>query len=536
MNTIIACSSGSDKNVAISLIRISGFDDLIVFNNYFDIDLNKVTSRKAYFCKVLDSQGVCLDDVVITYFKSPFSYNGENILEVSAHGNVLNVKNIINMFERAGLARPAENGEFTLRALRNKKLTLSQVEGLGQMLNSNTEYDLREGLSLLNGSLNRDYQSLYKSLKELMITFELMMDFSEDVGIDHLRKRVQVSIESFGSVFSDLLERAKFGKKRYLSLDMCLFGKPNAGKSTLFNSILSLERAIVSKVPGTTRDYISESIVFNNNEFRLVDTAGVRDSSNEIEIEGIEKSKSLLVDSFFKILVTAEIGDNPDLISGVEYDLVVVTHTEGLDLASVDEKIANLAKLAPVLIVEKCSNASGFHIPKFIVFRKDIFQSTFVEVVEEMLGDDLCSSYFSENIKNGSIGPGESGSIGPDESGSIGPDESGSGISCKKCTASPMILALSKRNVGSIILNLASGKLKKELRDKPLTIDRHIESLISCEVLYKDLLSIIAKDGLDLGLLLGICSELSDELEALVGVIPADDLLDSIFGNFCIGK
>ena len=99
-----------------------------------------------------------------------------------------------------------------------------------------------------------------------------------------------------------------------------------------------------------------------------------------------------------------------------------------------------------------------------------------------------------------------------------------------------MILALSKRNVGSIILNLASGKLKKELRDKPLTIDRHIESLISCEVLYKDLLSIIAKDGLDLGLLLGICSELSDELEALVGVIPADDLLDSIFGNFCIGK
>ena len=90
--------------------------------------------------------------------------------------------------------------------------------------------------------------------------------------------------------------------------------------------------------------------------------------------------------------------------------------------------------------------------------------------------------------------------------------------------------------MGSVILSLASQKLKKELKNKPLTIDRHIESLISCEILYKDLVSIIAKDGLDLGLLLGICSELSDELEALVGVIPADDLLDSIFGNFCIGK
>ena len=177
METIIACSSGSESNVAITLLRVCGFENLVAFNRFFGLDLGKVSPRRAYFTEFFGVGGELLDEVVITFFNAPNSYNGENILEICAHGNKINISNIIETFVSSGSARLAENGEFTLRALKNKKLSLSQVEGLGQLLNSNSNYELKEGLSLLSGSLCRDYEGLYNSLKQLKVTFELMMDF-----------------------------------------------------------------------------------------------------------------------------------------------------------------------------------------------------------------------------------------------------------------------------------------------------------------------------------------------------------------------
>ena len=504
METIIACSSGSDRNVAITLLRVSGFERLSSFNELFSIDLNEVLPRKAYFTKLFSNEGDLLDEVVLTYFESPNSFNGENILEISAHGNKINIDKITKTFVNSGLARVAENGEFTLRALKNKKLNLSQVEGLGQLLNSASDYDLREGLSLLSGSLSRDYENLYSHLKELKITFELMMDFSEDVGLEALKTRINVLKEKFNNAFKSLLSRAKLGKKRFLSLDLCIYGQPNAGKSTLFNSILSEGRAIVSSQAGTTRDYISESINYNSNEFRLIDTAGVRETENEIEKMGIEKSNDLLKNSFFKILVTQRKDFHPEELLIKDFDLIVVTHSGSKSIPEIN----NFSNV-PILFLEKDKEfyrINSFSAPE----EQRVFQDRHPEI-----------------CKTGSIGPSKTGSIGPSKTGSIGPDLETAGS-----------LNDSMRQIGlrELVLGLADDKLSNFLKGRPLTVGRHIDSIIDCEGLCSELVFLCSAPDLDLGLVLNVCEDLCCELESLIGVIPADDLLDSIFSNFCIGK
>ena len=273
-------------------------------------------------------------------------------------------------------------------------------------MNSCSTYDLKEGLSLLNGSLSEDYENLYILLKELKITFELMMDFSEDVGFDSLKLKVNEIKNKFDVIFKTLLDRAKLGKKRYLSLDLCIYGEPNVGKSTLFNSILNEERAIVSQVAGTTRDYISENLIYKNNEFRLIDTAGIRDTQNDIEKLGIEKSNNLLKNAFFKILVTrSKTSTTQNKLS--DFDLVILTHSAQLkELGELD-----LCDRS-ILFLEK---KNDLHVLRG--GNKSILSMLFGE-----------RGFFVpiEASKSGSIGPGKSGSIGPGKSGSIGPGKSGS--------------------------------------------------------------------------------------------------------------
>ena len=496
METIISCSSGSDKNVAISLIRVSGFKNITNFQKYIKIDLSRIEPRKSYFSSIKNNEGELLDEIVLTFFKGPLSYNGENILELSVHGNKLNVKNIIDLFIDNNLARLAENGEFTLRALKNKKLNLSQIEGLGQLLNSTTEYDLRQGLSLLNGSLSRDYQLLYNSLKDLMIKLELMMDFSDDVGLEEIRESINKSSKVFGETFLKLLNRAKLGRKRYLTLDICIYGEPNVGKSTLFNSILGLDRAIVSKEAGTTRDYISEILLFKNNEFRLIDTAGVRETPNEIEKKGIEKSNLLLRDSFYKILVISNVSQAQIQTKRNNFDLVVVTHCEG----NLNEMTNNLSEIseygAPFLFLGK---GEDFHSVKgYLGINKSWF------------------NYEKEVLK-------ADGSIGPKESGSIGP-------------SMDYVNNNYFDTVGCFVMNIAHAKLSERLSGKPLTVTRHIDSIVACEILWVRLNDVLNANEFDLGLALCVCEDFSSELESLLGIIPAEELLDDIFSNFCIGK
>ena len=335
---IIACSSGGENNCAITLLRIGGFSDVENFQKYFSKNLSNLVPRYATFTKLTDGERT-LDEVVITLFKAPMSYNGENILEIAVHGNKINTQNILSLFINSGLVRMANPGEFTLRAVKNKKMTLSQAEGLDLLLNSNSSFGLQEGLSVLNGEMKREFDTLRSSCLEVQSSLEIMMDFSDDVGDEQVTALFEKNFLGLKKKIYPLIQRAKLDSSKFISPRICLIGNVNAGKSTIFNLLLGKSRSIVSDIKGTTRDYLTERISLNGSEFEIVDTAGVRVTSDQIESEGIERAKKIYEDSFFKVQVLDRREFSPEKINQ-NSDLIIFTHC---DLVS-DFFIQNIGK------------------------------------------------------------------------------------------------------------------------------------------------------------------------------------------------
>ncbi|MAZ49330.1 MAG: hypothetical protein CME65_12275 [Halobacteriovoraceae bacterium] len=326
---IVACSSGNTANVAISVIRVSGIDFLAEIDHLFSIDILKIERNRAYFTKILNSNGI-LDEVVICFFKGPHSYNGEDILEISCHGNRLNVQRILDLFVNSTSARLARPGEFTERALRNNKMNLSQVEGLDLLLNANNVLALDQGMSLLSGEMQKDFLSLYKDFLKHKSAIELGFDFFDDIGEEGFQKNFDESLDNLKKTIGRLYRQAVDSSQHLIQPEIVLFGPPNAGKSTLFNQLLGSDRAITSEVAGTTRDFITENLVIEGNLFKLIDTAGIRISKDKIEVEGIEKAKSLVDKAFYKILLINP-NDSFDFseFSEIEFDLFLLTHITG---------------------------------------------------------------------------------------------------------------------------------------------------------------------------------------------------------------
>jgi tRNA modification GTPase len=357
-DSIIACSTSTMSNAAIALIRISGFSDISLFQNFFSLNLCKISPRKVYFTKLVD-QGETFETACVTFFKAPHSYNGENILELSVHGNMLNVENIINLFVKNNIARLANPGEFTYRALKNKKLTLAQVEGLDLLLNANSNYSFKQGNSLLNGDLLNLYDELHRLYISHKSSLELMIDFSDDVGEEHANSLFNSTLNDLDKILTKLNSRASHSNINLLEPAIALFGLPNAGKSTIFNHLLHNERSIVSSIPGTTRDYISETYKINGAYFKLIDTAGIRESSDEIEAIGVKNALLQLNNAFFKILVVNPIDDFKTLSSilNTSFDLVIYTHSDRSQFITRQELVSKFlnAPIGPELFFPSAS-------------------------------------------------------------------------------------------------------------------------------------------------------------------------------------
>ena len=363
---IIACSTSNISNAAISIVRLSGFKDLKFLDNCFSIDYKCIKTRFAHYGS-LRYNSKKLDDIVLTYFKGPNSYNGENILELSVHGNVLNVNRIIDFFIHNKNFRRAYPGEFSYRALRNKKLNVSQVEGLDLLLNANSNFALEQGNSLLSGELKSSYNKLYKNFINHKSSLELSIDFLEDIGEGESHKQLKDSFNSFYDSLLSLYNRSLANSSNLVSPDICLLGNPNSGKSTFFNSLLKFDRAIVSNIQGTTRDFIKENILINDVRYSLIDTAGIRDTSDEIEHIGINKALSIFKDSFFKILLINPLNFSIDdfKFDFNTIDCFVFTHKDLVDdeslIHSIKEKICSRFKsgsIEPVFINLIANNPS----------------------------------------------------------------------------------------------------------------------------------------------------------------------------------
>ena len=305
---IIACSTGEDQASAISVIRVSGFADLQNFQKFFSKDLKDIKERYVYLTSLIspsqkqkgsDSKlkatvSKIIDDVLLVFFRGPKSFTGENILEISCHGNPLLVKEIVSLFVHYGECRHAEKGEFSYRAYLNKKMSLNQAEGLNLFLKAKSEATLKMGQDILHGKLNESYLQLHGCYLRFKRSIEICIDFLEDVGEEIANKELLESFFELKKRLMKLKSRVQDPLNSFVSPEIVIVGKTNAGKSSFFNQLLEFGRSIVSQEKGTTRDYITEQISLDGNSFQLIDTAGFRESErgiDRVEIEGIKRGK-----------------------------------------------------------------------------------------------------------------------------------------------------------------------------------------------------------------------------------------------------
>jgi tRNA modification GTPase len=282
---------------AIGVIRLSGKDAISIINELFPSkDLSLQSSHSLHVGLIKENNSV-IDEVVVSLFKGPKSYTGENVVEISCHGSPYVQQQVVQACIQKG-ARLAKPGEFTQRAFLNGKLDLTQAEAVADLIASNTAASQQTALHNIRGG----FSSVLKKLREELIQFsaliELELDFSqEDVEFAD-RKKFYALITSAGAITDNLLQSFQLGNVIKNGVSVAIVGKPNAGKSTLLNTLLNENRAIVSEIAGTTRDTIEEVINIDGVLFRLIDTAGIRDDSKDIiELIGIEKSREKIEQS-----------------------------------------------------------------------------------------------------------------------------------------------------------------------------------------------------------------------------------------------
>ncbi len=276
----------------IAVIRISGGQSFTLTDTIFrgSVRVAEAQSHTIHYGTITDPQDHALvDTVLVSLFRNPHSYTGEDVVEISVHGGYFVSQQILQILYRCG-ARSAQPGEFTLRAFLNGKLDLAQAEAVADIINAKTERSHRASVEQLNGRLSKHIDNLRKQLLDLCSLLELELDFSQEgIELTHNDESLR-RINKISANIQEMINTYSTGKFTRDGVKVAIAGRPNVGKSSLLNVLLEEERAIVSEIPGTTRDTIEESIILNGLEFVFIDTAGLRESIDVIEKEGIRRT------------------------------------------------------------------------------------------------------------------------------------------------------------------------------------------------------------------------------------------------------
>lgn len=472
---IVACSTCLQGNAGLAVLRLSGFDNLNTLQPLFDKPVDKFIPRYQVHLNLLSMTKEIVDDVLVTFFPAPFSFTGENVLEISLHGNTLHVDRVISLIVKNFNFSRAKPGEFTYRAFKNGKLNLSQVEGLDLLLSADSNFLFDQGLSQLNGELHSKYHKLYKSLLEFTASIELSIDFSDDVGEEQIKKIQHKNLNNILSQVSLLEKRCLSPIGSLLEPSIVLYGQPNAGKSTVFNFLVGDNRSIISSQEGTTRDFITESLLLELGRVRLIDTAGLRVGTSSIEQEGIKRSYEQLNHAFFKILVVNPLLDFDEQFNRDDVDLIIFTHADRDDFSSsLLSKLTVISSSAPmVLWGQKKSGSMG-------AFAYD-------------------------------------GPIGP------------------KKLSGPIEPRLLNGDLFSIINELARKKYDNLTKSKPVLVARQRELIIDLSERLNIFDDLFRKSD-DIAIISSEMALIVNVSQELIGVFSTDDVLHHIFDNFCIGK
>ena len=318
--TIIALSSPPGSG-AISIIRLSGKDSISITDKFFESKSGKklkdCTGYSISYGNFLVGKEV-LDEVVISIYKGPHSYTGEDVVEISCHGSNYIQQEIISSFTNSGV-RLASPGEFTLRAYLNNKKDLSQAEAVSDLIASESKESHRVAMQQMRGGYSIEIEELREKLIDFKSLIELELDFSEEDVEFADRKDLNDLLNTLESKLSGLIQSFTYGNVIKEGVTVTIAGKPNAGKSSLLNALVNEDKAIVSDIPGTTRDAIEDVTVINGIKFRFIDTAGIRETSDKIESIGVERAKGKIGKS--KVLIylfdRSDISEN-ELINEVE--------------------------------------------------------------------------------------------------------------------------------------------------------------------------------------------------------------------------
>jgi len=302
-DTIVAIATPAGRG-GIGVVRVSGPDARAIARPMLRLaHQHDLEAGHAHFGELIEpASGERIDEVVVTFFAKPHSYTTDDVVEISCHGSPVVLRHVVEMAIAAG-ARLAEPGEFTMRAFLNGRIDLTQAEAVRDLIESQTLYQAQVAARQLDGALSKRLQPIKQMLVELIATMEAGVDFAEDDVAVVADEQILGRIAAIRAPLAELLASFAFGKVVHEGLTLAIVGQPNVGKSSLFNRLVKSERAIVTATPGTTRDLVSETVAIGGIPVRLIDTAGIRTTSDEAESIGVRKTMEAMADADVVLVV-----------------------------------------------------------------------------------------------------------------------------------------------------------------------------------------------------------------------------------------
>jgi len=347
-DTIVAIATPPGRG-GIGVVRLSGPEARSIAQPMLRLG-HEMEAGRVHFGELIEpATGERIDEVVATFFAKPHSYTTEDVVEISCHGSPVVLRHVVEM-ALAGGARLAEPGEFTMRAFLNGRIDLTQAEAVRDLIDSQTLYQAQVAARQLDGALSNRLQPVKNQLIQLIATLEAGVDFAEDDVAVMPGDEILLRIAPIRTLLEELLASFAFGKVVHEGLTLAIVGRPNVGKSSLFNRLVERERAIVTASPGTTRDLISETVAINGIPVRLIDTAGIRSALDEAESIGVRKSMEALADADVVLVVR-------DASRGPADPLTIEEQQQ-------DERLLHLVEGRLAIIVwNKMDAASDGHVP-----------------------------------------------------------------------------------------------------------------------------------------------------------------------------
>lgn len=383
METIAAISTATG-NGGIGIIRMSGEKCFEVLEKIFKPvhkSQNKINGYTIKYGHIIDKNNKVIDEVLVSYFNAPKSYTMENMCEINSHGGYIVERKILEICLKNG-AKLAEPGEFTKRAFLNGRIDLIQAESVIDLINSKSDKEAKASIGQLEGNLSKNINLIKSNLLDLMADVEASIDYPEYDIEEVTNNKILNTIKDIKIKLEKLSNTFKNGKVLREGIKTAIIGKPNAGKSSLLNTILNEERAIVSEQKGTTRDTIEEFVTIEGITLKLIDTAGIRETNDEIEKIGVKKSKKLIDDAELVIAIfdgTKELEDDDYLILDLIKDKEAIILLNKVDIKrnnlEKNEKIKELNKK-----VLKISAKTGENIEELYKSISEMYQLNNIEI------------------------------------------------------------------------------------------------------------------------------------------------------------